>query len=138
MTRPALASYAVHSPLSITRGPDGNLRFTEPGADKIGRVTTSGSFVEYSIPGSGNQPWASWPARTGTCGSRSSGTNGIARITTAGVVTEYPLSPGGVPTGIALGPDGNVWFADGGSPGSIGRITPARHDHEVLGRPHRR
>jgi hypothetical protein len=54
-----------------------------------------------------------------------SGTSGIARITTAGVVTGYPLTPGGVPTGIALGPDGNIWFADGGSPGSIGRITPA-------------
>jgi len=32
---------------------------------------------------------------------------------------------GDIPYGIALGPDGNLWFAQEGSHPAIGRITPA-------------
>lgn len=34
-------------------GPDGNLWFTEAGADKIGRITTTGVLTEYPIPTTG-------------------------------------------------------------------------------------
>src|SRR5262249_21329407 len=34
--------------LQITAGPDGNLWFTEPGRDRIGRITTAGVLTEFS------------------------------------------------------------------------------------------
>src|ERR1035437_4307712 len=37
-------------PQGITAGPDGNLWFTELGADKVAKVSTSGVFTEYSVP----------------------------------------------------------------------------------------
>ena len=33
-------------PLGIMAGPDGNLWFTEPGANKIGRITPAGAITE--------------------------------------------------------------------------------------------
>jgi virginiamycin B lyase len=47
-----------------------------------------------------------------------------ARPARSATVTEYPLTPGSAPQGIALGPDGNVWFAENGG-NKVGRITPA-------------
>jgi virginiamycin B lyase len=41
---------------TITTGPDGNLWFTESGRNAIGRITTSGTITEYSIPTAGNIP----------------------------------------------------------------------------------
>ena len=51
--------------------------------------------------------------------------NQIGRITTAGVVTEFPIpTAGSFPTGIATGPDDNLWFTEELG-NKIGRITPA-------------
>jgi virginiamycin B lyase len=47
-------------------------------------------------------------------------TQAIGRITPSGDIVEFALAQSGMPTGIALGPDGNVWFTDPG----VGRITP--------------
>src|SRR5215217_7901475 len=41
-----------------------------------------------------------------------------------GSITEFPVSAGTVPYGIAAGADGNVWFTDVGATPAIGRITP--------------
>jgi streptogramin lyase len=42
-----------------------------------------------------------------------------------GQVTEFPVpSAGGQPFGISAGPDGNVWFTEGGTQ-KVGRITPS-------------
>jgi len=47
----------------------------------------------------------------------------IGRITTAGAITEYRVvTAGSHVVGIALGPDGALWFTDNGV-GRIGRIT---------------
>ena len=43
----------------------------------------------------------------------------IACITTAGAITEYPI--GGGCYGIALGPDGNIWFTEQ-SANKVGRM----------------
>jgi virginiamycin B lyase len=42
-------------------------------------------------------------------------------------ITEFKhgLNAGAQPLTVVGGPDGNVWFADDGSPGAIGRITPS-------------
>jgi virginiamycin B lyase len=45
----------------------------------------------------------------------------------AATFTEYPIGayPAHAPRYIKAGPDGNIWFADGGTEGGIGRISPA-------------
>ena len=68
---------------------------------------------------------SAWCATT-TCGSRESEGARIGRITTASDVTEYEngLTANGRPTGIATGPDGNVWVTESRAH-KIARITPA-------------
>ena len=73
---------------------------------------------------------ARWPARGRTPGPRDAG-HGIRRLAGAITpsVTEYTagMPAGSEPHGMALGDDGNVWFADHGIPTAeaIGFITPA-------------
>jgi hypothetical protein len=55
--------------------------------------------------------------------------NKIGRITPAGVITEFPVPPGGdyLP-GITEGPDGNLWFT-GYSSSKIGKVSnPPRYN----------
>lgn len=98
-------SYQLPDPLSdpvgITKGPDGNLWFTDCiiiGAEtcldnEIGRLTITGKISEFGLP-----------------------------IFNTGF--NSPHVDYGFPAGIATGSDGNLWFADGPK---IGRITPAGH-----------
>jgi streptogramin lyase len=132
-------------PDGITTGPDGNLWFTETGADRIGRMTPAGVLTEFPLPavtvpdevfGSPPGPTA---ITTGPDGALwFTGIPGeVDRITTAGVVTEFAvplvLPPAGSPAGtagtpatltaITAGPDGALWFT--GVPGEVGLITTA-------------
>ncbi|HMF09702.1 MAG TPA: hypothetical protein VKJ00_11230 [Thermoanaerobaculia bacterium] len=52
----------------------------------------------------------------------------IARITPSGQITEFPLDIASFPRGIAAGPDGNIYFANGYTVGKIvpGAPPPAR------------
>jgi hypothetical protein len=49
---------ANSSPTSIRPGPDGNLWFTEPGANRIGRITPAGHITLFSAPTTGSEPTA--------------------------------------------------------------------------------
>jgi streptogramin lyase len=49
---------ASSSPASIRPGPDGNLWFTEPGANQIGRITPAGRITLFAAPTSDSQPTA--------------------------------------------------------------------------------
>jgi RHS repeat-associated protein len=115
----------------IVVGPDGNIWFTEPGANKIGKVNLSGSFTsssftEYTVPTSGASPYWIAADRNGALWFTESGTNKIGRITTAGLVTnEYSIpTANSAPHGITLGPDGSFWFTESATD-QIGRITTA-------------
>jgi len=44
------------SPESISAGPDGNLWFTEPDANQIGRITPTGQITLFTVPTPGSQP----------------------------------------------------------------------------------
>jgi streptogramin lyase len=46
------------APASIRPGPDGNLYFTEPGANQIGQITPSGQITVFAVPTAGSQPTA--------------------------------------------------------------------------------
>lgn len=139
--------YALASPDSATygiaAGPDGALWFTEEGANRIGRITTSGAVTEYPLPTGAN------PAQ---CGQRcpldiasgpdgalwftesqfsAGGGNKIGRITTSGVVTEYTVpTQNSLPGRIVRGPDGSLWFTeDRGA--RVGRVTADGHVTEL-------
>lgn len=117
------------SPVGIVTGPDGNLWFTEEGANfdggRIGKITPNGVVTEFSAGitpgaapsditvGSDGNMWFTEPIL-----------DKIGRITTAGVVTQFPLpTPNAFPLHMTTGPDGNVWFSEVGA-NRIGRITP--------------
>src|SRR5262245_30708356 len=110
----------------ITRGPDGNLWYTDSG-DKIGRITPAGVITVFSAgitPGS--EPAGITAGPDGNLWFTEDAGNRIGRITPAGVVTEFTngLSPLCIPALIVAGPDGNLWFTEQATD-VIGRITPA-------------
>src|SRR5262245_60736353 len=110
----------------ITRGPDGNLWYTDSG-DKIGRITPAGVITVFSAgitPGS--EPAGITAGPDGNLWFTEDAGNRIGRITPAGVVTEFTngLSPLSIPALIVAGPDGHLWFTEQATDG-IGRITPA-------------
>jgi streptogramin lyase len=129
-------------PGGITKGPDGNLWFTELLGNKIAKITPAGVITEFPLSAFSNDP-GSCNGKTGTnCPAYiTSGPDGnlwftefagnkIGKITLAGVITEFPVpTPHGGPTGITSGPDGNLWFTEYdntfGPIGKIGKITPA-------------
>src|SRR5713226_4829003 len=137
---PAAASTITEFPLPagttpgvITAGPDGALWFTElsppgPAADKIGRITTAGSFSEFVPPtpsflrGITSGPdGALWFTEWSFPGN-------IGRLTTGGSFTEFPTpTANSGPIGITTGSDGALWFAELGAnnvvANKIGRVT---------------
>lgn len=121
LPRPALAQAIVEFPVSgaptqIVSGPDGNLWFTEFGAQKTGRITPAGSLTEFALP-PGNSPvdialgsdgnlWVT----TGTSGS-------LYRITTVGILTGFNVGFQGTPWAITSGSDGHLWVTEASSIG---------------------
>ena len=102
----------------ITAGPDGNLWFTESGADKIGRITPSGAITEFPLP-FGGSPAGIAAGSDGSLWFTESGAKEIGRITTGGKVVQFPV-PTKTGTGaIAAGPSGDIWFTAGSEIGSI-------------------
>lgn len=122
-----ITQYALGVPGDvIVTGPDGNLWVSQSHefTFALGRITPSGSAQSFLAPGSGLFGLTSGPGSALWFGED----NTIARMSTSGVVgpgDEFPL--GGTFTtvrSLVTGPDGNVWFAIGFGPSSIGRITP--------------
>ena len=48
----------------------------------------------------------------------------MSGVATAQSMSEFPATSGGMPGGIATGPDGNLWFTEAGV-NRIGMLTPA-------------
>ena len=125
-------------PAYIAPGADGNLWFTEPYTQKLGRITPSGQITEYSNGlGPGSVPYGITPGPDGNmwftdAGLFAGGTSGIGWITPSGQISEYAASLNQIifPFAIAPGADGNMWFTDArvvvaGETSAIGRITPS-------------
>jgi streptogramin lyase len=112
-------------PFGIAAGPDGNLWFTERGADKIGRITPAGIFTEFPVPTAASLPRGITSGPDGNLWFTEEGGNNVVRTTTAGVMTEFPIpTASSEASGITAGPDGNLWFAEQAS-NQIGRSTTA-------------
>jgi streptogramin lyase len=122
------------APQSITAGPDGDLWFTLPGANAIGRITPTGQVSSFTAGiQTGAQPWGITAGPDGNLWFTERGTGAIGRITPQGQVTEFAIPTSGMrPWGITAGPDGNLWFTAAQAPANpgdpiatmVGRITP--------------
>ena len=109
----------------ITSGPDGNIWITTYDGNRIGRVTTGGSFTMFTVPTSNSEPYGITSGPDGNLWFTEFAANKIGRITPAGVFTEFPIpTSSSEPQDITSGSDGNLWFTelDGHK---IGRITPS-------------
>ena|GEM_PF-3760460 len=123
-------------PFAITAGPDGNVWFTEPTGNRIGRVTPSGVATTFAVPTNGS-PLSIIAGTDGAVWFTDRYGNGVGRITTAGAVqevkapTHVSAMPGNsssgtsLPYGIAAGADGNIWFTEMGAD-IIGRVNLSR------------
>jgi streptogramin lyase len=115
---------ATSNPDQIVSGPDGNLWFTEPTADKIGRITPAGVITEFAVPTVAAEPNGIALGPDGNLWFTERDGDKVGKITTAGVITEYPLTAGAGPQGIVAGADGNLWIAEFGL-GDIGVVSTA-------------
>jgi len=117
-------SPGFYSPSDLTRGPDGNVWFTEFDPHKIGRVTPAGKFTEFATTGG---PTSITLGPDGNLWFLEPQEGLVGRLTPAGVLTEFPTGFSGFPQRqygeITAGPDGNIWFTEE-SPG-VSRITPS-------------
>jgi virginiamycin B lyase len=139
----------IDNPFTIAAGPNGALWFTNYNNGSIGEITTAGIVTNYPYNGSTDYgtPWgiaagpdgAMWfttavfTGFTPMTGERHSSKhtgysniqgNSIGRITMNGVFTFYTASTLHLPSYIAAGSDGAMWFTNY-NPGSIGRISVA-------------
>ncbi len=112
-------------PEGITSGPDGNVWFTDRHTGKIGKVTTSGTVTEYKLLSGSSSPREITAGPSKESALWFTDNDNIGKVTTSGTITEYPLPKESEPVGIAVGPDGNLWFTDyhTGGTGKIGKIT---------------
>jgi streptogramin lyase len=113
-------------PYDIVAGPDGNLWFTELGANRIGRITPAGAVSEFPIA-SGFGVRGIVPATDGNLWFvTDDGT--VSRITPAGVQTAFDASDtmfgAADPYMLAQGSDGNLWFTNWDY-SRISRMTPS-------------
>jgi virginiamycin B lyase len=105
-------------------GPDGNFWFTETQAQKVAKVSLTGTATEYPVDGKvypvGMTSAAGNLWFTGCVGQK------IASISTAGTQKQYvvPNTPYGQPAPFFMvtGPDGNLWFTSCGG-GTISRMS---------------
>jgi streptogramin lyase len=112
-------------PFGVTRGPDGNLWFTESSANQIGQLSPTGAFKEFPIPTANSGPLGLRPGPDGNIWFTENLANQIGVITTAGKITEYPIpTPGSGVYRMTIGKDNNLWFTENIG-NQIGRITPA-------------
>lgn len=109
----------------LTKGPDGNVWFTEQ--RHVGMITTAGAVTEYNYP-SGATSNSDGSVTTGPDGNvwfTEYNNNIVGKIVpSTGVITEYSLSTSGLscaPAGIVAAPDGNLYFGCTGN--ELGEIT---------------
>ena len=127
----------------LASGPDGNVWFGcfrersgSSGRAIVGRITPAGKVSEFGagipagvgiadiVAGPDGNLWVTLNAGLGPV--RRGHSSAIGRVTPAGVGALFRagLRKQSAPGEIIAGPDGNVWFVDGGLRPEIGRITP--------------
>jgi len=108
-------------------GSDQRIWFTEFNANNLAAVTPTGAVTAYGMPAAMHPKGIT----AGADGNMWAGGNGqIVRVAVNGAFTAFPIAGARI-AALAVGPDGNVWFADGGND-TVGMIT---HDGAILAYP---
>ncbi|HEY7980921.1 MAG TPA: hypothetical protein VID19_05510 [Candidatus Eremiobacteraceae bacterium] len=108
----------------IVTGPDGDMWFIDENAASLAAVSMTGGFREFSLSGELGSNAVALTVGADKKFYISDETTSITRVTTGGAAVVIPI-PSGDNTAIdsnALGPDGNVWFAEFSH---IAKVTPA-------------
>ena len=115
----------------ITTGPDGNIWFTDPGANAIGMINpTTHAISLFTIPTSGAGGGGITTGPDGNLWFCEGGANAIGMINpTTHAISSFTIPTSGAsPANITAGPDGNVWFIVGRPDVKlIGKINPTTH-----------
>jgi streptogramin lyase len=107
----------------LTRGPEGNMWFTEPAANRVERVTPTGHPEGFTVPTAGSLPTGIVSAPGGFLWVTMEGTGKVAKIDpNAAHAVETSLQPGARPTALALGPDSALWAVQRES-ATLGRVS---------------
>lgn len=108
-----ITEYSGYShPFSISKGPDGNIWFTDQGNNTVYAVNpANASLVDNYLVG-GSNLWGITTGPDGALWASDQNLEGVDRITTAGVLTQYPLPGGGCPEGITSDSTGQLWVLD--------------------------
>jgi virginiamycin B lyase len=117
------APTARSAPTGITSASDGSLWTTENSANKITRMTSTGSFAEHVIPTTASAPEAITTSPDGYVWFTERYGGKIGRISQAGgAITEFAVpGTGAFPTAITTDHNGKVWFASNQQP-NVARI----------------
>lgn len=113
-------------PAYIAAGPEGNMWFTDGGANKIGRITLGGAVTEF---GAGITPNAELSGIAlgpdGNMWFTERGGHKLGRITSTGIVTEFSAGLSNNPDiyGVTAGPGQDMWFTETFN-SRIGKIDP--------------
>ena len=100
-------------PQDITSGSNGDLYFTEGNANKIGQITPGGVITEYQNPQYAYPIWIAQGPNNQVWFSVTGGFIGRFNEKTHTFLTElFPPNSGAAD--LVRGPDGNMWFTDGG------------------------
>ena len=116
----------VSGDFAVTRGVgqlvslDGKVWFAQ--GDRIGYLTAGGVYNRFLLPGGLTQANRLVVGSDGGLWFNGGFDDVVGRMTTQGVFSLFDT--GAEVGGMALGPDGNVWFALLGAAHQVGRITP--------------
>jgi streptogramin lyase len=96
----------------LTRGPEGDMWFTEPAANRIERVAPTGHPEGFTLPTPGSRPTGIIGAPGGFLWVTLEGTGKVVKVDPQGSASELTLTPGARPAAIALGPDSALWAVE--------------------------
>jgi streptogramin lyase len=106
----------------ILAGPDGNLWYTVPDGNRVGKITTAGTFSDFPVTAGGDQ-FGITVGPDGALWFAQAVANDIGRMSTDGQFSEVGgLTAGARPEYIAAGPANTLWFTEKDG-NRIGRIT---------------
>ena len=109
---------------AIVLGPDKNLWFIDENAASLVRIGEGGAIKEFSLSGVLTGNGVSMAVGADKSFYILDESSNVIRVNEKGHAQSFPIPSGDTTSidGLALGPDGNVWFAEFNH---IGKITPA-------------
>jgi virginiamycin B lyase len=116
---------------AIAAGPDGNVWFTEPYANEIGKISPINyAITAYQVPPAYASTYGIALGSDGNLWFMEQSGNKIGKISPSGNATVYSI-PGNSNTHnfsacITAGPDNNLWFTESDG-NKIGKISPANN-----------